>query len=538
VLFHWRIRYKLLFGVTMLFCIVMSLAINGCQGSYAYRELAKTISQRATELPLAADLAQSIGDARVTLSSLRRANDSRGAGLAQGAESHMLREQFRTDLLAIEVALESYKKKIDQTAPADPLISDTRKERETVRRIEDLLGRITRLHNEQAWVFDDGRAVTLDERLEELELLSGELPTHLHRRMHDFADDVRAKYRTWIFVNYLTSLLAMLLLGLLVYYFYRLIVCPLRVLVHGSRRVADGDFSHRIKLNTRDEVGELAAAMNNMTAEFQKIYLHLDEQVKLRTKEVVRSEQLASVGFLAAGVAHEINNPLASIAWAAESLESRVHDIIEADDQKPDDQHNEEITVLRTYLRRIQDEAFRCKGITGKLLDFSRLGEVERQRANLGELTADVIEMVRHLGVHRGKQIEFRCPEPVWAPVNTQEIKQVLLNLLTNALDSLDPGGRVEVSLRKNGPWAEIVVADNGCGMTEEVLKHLFEPFFTRRRNGQGTGLGLSITYRIVTDHGGAITAASEGPKKGSQFRVTLPLTPHEKENSRRLVAA
>ena len=96
--------------------------------------------------------------------------------------------------------------------------------------------------------------------------------------------------------------------------------------------------------------------------------------------------------------------------------------------------------------------------------------------------------------------------------MNAQEIKQVVLNLITNALDSLDAGGTVWVSLARSGPWAELIVRDNGCGMTDEVLRHLFEPFFTRRRDGSGTGLGLSITYRIVTDHGGAIEPESCRP--------------------------
>jgi signal transduction histidine kinase len=257
--------------------------------------------------------------------------------------------------------------------------------------------------------------------------------------------------------------------------------------------------------------------------------------VQQRTQEVVRSEQLASVGFLAAGVAHEINNPLAAIAMCAESLEMRMHDIIVADDQAPDDEHNEEITILRKYLRRIQDEAFRCKGITEKLLDFSRMGDVEKQSTDLVELTEGVIDMVRHLGKYREKKVEFSVAQPVIAAVNAQELKQVLLNLVTNGLDSLEPGGVVTVELGRTAMHAQIIVRDNGCGMTPEVLKHLFEPFFTRRRDGQGTGLGLSITYRIVEEHGGRIEATSAGPGRGSQFRVTLPLVQsqhHEKRQA------
>jgi signal transduction histidine kinase len=233
---------------------------------------------------------------------------------------------------------------------------------------------------------------------------------------------------------------------------------------------------------------------------------------------------MASLGLLAAGVAHEINNPMAAIAWCAESLESRLHDIIRQDDALPDEEHNPEIQVLRDYLRKIQDEAFRCKGITERLLDFSRLGDRQRHETELRELIEGVIEMVRHLGKFRQKHIEFSSEPRVVAAVNPQEMKQVVLNLITNALDSLDPGGTVQVRLSRAGHWARLEVEDNGCGMTPEVRQRLFEPFYTRRRDGQGTGLGLSISYRIIQDHGGEIVPSSPGPGCGSRFVVTLPL--------------
>jgi signal transduction histidine kinase len=236
-------------------------------------------------------------------------------------------------------------------------------------------------------------------------------------------------------------------------------------------------------------------------------------------------------------VAHEINNPLASIAWAAESLESRLYDVLAADDE-PTAEQNQEVEVLRKYLRRIQDEAFRCKGITERLLDFSRIGDIQRQDTDLREVVQGVIDMVRHLGKHRQKEIHFACEEHVVVHADAQEMKQVVLNLLTNALDSLDQRGTVHVRLGRAQGFAQLTIADNGSGMTEEVLKHLYEPFFTRRRGGQGTGLGLSITYRIVTDHGGEIRATSDGPGKGSLIQVKLPLDPHEEKDQRQLQAA
>jgi signal transduction histidine kinase len=186
----------------------------------------------------------------------------------------------------------------------------------------------------------------------------------------------------------------------------------------------------------------------------------------------------------------------------------------------------------------IQTEAFRCKEITEKLLDFSRMGDVRHQATDLRELIQGVIEMVRHLGKYQGKQIRFPPGGPIFASTNSQEIKQVVLNLITNALDSVETGGMLSIELDSTGDFAEMTFTDNGCGMTDEVLEHLFEPFFTRKRGGQGTGLGLSIVYRIVADHGGQIDAASAGPGQGSQFRVTLPLANTHKESRHRYQAA
>jgi signal transduction histidine kinase len=171
----------------------------------------------------------------------------------------------------------------------------------------------------------------------------------------------------------------------------------------------------------------------------------------------------------------------------------------------------------------IEEEAFRCKEITERLLDFSRLGDVEKQSTDIRDLVQGVIEMVGHLGKYREKTIELTQGDIAIAPVNPAEIKQVVLNLITNALDSIDPGQKVQVHVLDETDQVRVVVRDEGCGMTDEIRQHLFEPFFTRRRDGQGTGLGLSISYRIVSDHGGQIDAHSEGAGAGSEFSFTLP---------------
>ena len=151
---------------------------------------------------------------------------------------------------------------------------------------------------------------------------------------------------------------------------------------------------------------------------------------------------------------------------------------------------------------------------------------------------AGVIDMVQHLGKHKDKNLELAAGPPVIVEINAQEIKQVVLNLITNGLESLDSEGTVRVAVEQSADAAQIIVEDNGCGMSEEVRKHLFEPFFTRRRGGQGTGLGLSITYRIVEEHDGNIEAESAGVGHGSRFVVSLPSQQTTKEKNHRYQAA
>ena len=165
--------------------------------------------------------------------------------------------------------------------------------------------------------------------------------------------------------------------------------------------------------------------------------------------------------------------------------------------------------MLTRYLKMIQQEALRCKDITQKLLDFSRTGERKREPTDLAELIKGVLEVAQHLPNCRGKNIAFDPDAYIVAPVNAQDLKSVILNLVVNALDSMDEGGRLTIRLSANETYAEMAFTDTGCGMAPEVLENIFEPFFTRSRTGKGTGLGLFISHQIIDQHGGTIEAAS-----------------------------
>ena len=514
---RWPIRNKLQLGLGLLAASFLTLFGSAYYGLYAYRGLVKSLSARATELPLAGQLRDCLAEMHEILSQLE--DQQRFDQIASGAfNSTSAAVQCKSQFGLFCKTLDQYEDKLDDNRQhTESDISDDTYERDTLAKINDIVASIHKreLEDPSTWRLDTEQKVSqLRKDVETLRERSAELPTRLLARLRELASDVRNEYRWAISLACGTVVLTTVLL------FRKWIARPLATLVRGSRKVAAGDFTHRIRLETEDEMRELADAMNDMTARFQEIRDDLDCQVRERTKQVVRSEQLASVGFLAAGVAHEINNPLASIAMCSESLEGRLADLW----NHVGESHAAERDVARNYLEMIQKEAFRCKQITEKLLDFSRMGDPERHNADLHELVAGVIDMIRHLGKYQDKNVVLRNSDPVIAEVCAQEIKQVVLNLITNALDSIEPGGTVTISLSVKGSEAKIVVADDGCGMTEDVLKHLFEPFFTRRRGGQGTGLGLSISFRIVEEHNGQIVAESAGPGKGSTFTVSLPL--------------
>src|SRR5207253_5289095 len=167
-------------------------------------------------------------------------------------------------------------------------------------------------------------------------------------------------------------------------------------------------------------------------------------------------------GFLAAGVAHEINNPLASILFCAEALERRLEEVLAAATAKRASSADSE--VLIRYLKMVQQEALRCKDITQKLLDFSQTGERKREPTDLAGLITGVLEVARHLPNCRGKNVAFNPAAYIVAPVNAQDLKSVILNFVVNALDSMDDTGSLGITLTVAGSHAEMAFTDTGCG--------------------------------------------------------------------------
>ncbi|MBL8855451.1 MAG: HAMP domain-containing histidine kinase [Planctomycetaceae bacterium] len=534
---NWPVRYQIRFGAGLLLLVIVGLCLASVQGVYKFRNLTKSIRQRALELPLAANLAQAVSDLRrINAQASTLDSDPVTLGSSMFLEEPdsplALRVAFSTQKFKVRAAFLAYQEQLELEPTADDRLAYTSSEEMAVAKIHRALDRIDRNTDNRNWIFHtQDSALVLETDLEELQQEVQRLPGLLKQRMDEFATVVRAEYNAWYAWTFGMTAVALLSLGLLFLIAKRSIFQPLETLIRGSRRVAKGEYDFRIKLNVEGEVAELAAALNDMTENFQSIKNDLDEKVRQRTKEVIRSEQLASVGFMAAGLAHEINNPLAAIAWSAEALESRVQELLDdLTDDAARESYEKEIGTILKYLRRIQDEAFRCKGITSGLLDYSRLDDKEKQPTEMVQLIRSVIDMVTPAKKYVGRKIHFGAKPPVYGMVNAQELKQVTLNLITNALESIEQFGNVWVDLEQKNGHVIIRVRDDGCGMTDEVQTHLFEPFFTRRADGSGTGLGLAITYRIIEEHQGTIQAVSAGPGKGSTFTISLPTVKHEEK--------
>lgn len=524
----WTIRKKLLNSMAVLALVIAVLGYSSFRGVYAYRDLAMTLSSRASEMPLTSELTLAIDQLRNDQSTLKMSEPLKFR-LDPEYEDYRKQLRFSQQLQQVGLLLARYQARLEAFDQDDRYLSDRSAELEYTNSIRKLFTKIYERHSEIQQYPHTFLLVEQSHDLDQLSSLAHELPTFLAERMASFRDDVRNRYRTWIALSWGSAILATgLLIGLVVYAKVA-VIKPFKELLSKARKVGAGDFTVRLTSESKDELAELANAINLGVESFLNIQRDLNQQVQERSREVIRNEQLASVGFLAAGVAHEINNPLASIAWSAEALETRLHKLLPPGLWDSEDvSENKDLQTLKNYLKRIQDEAFRCKGITERLLDFSRLNhESKRSLVDMQDVIDDVVSMVRHLGQFRSKKILFqREPTDYSAWVSAQEMKQVILNLLTNSLESIDPkrtDGTVTIELSQRESFVMVSVQDNGCGLTDEVQKHLFEPFFTKRLDGRGTGLGLSITSRIIADHGGRIIVTNLGLGVGSRFDVLLP---------------
>jgi two-component system NtrC family sensor kinase len=281
----------------------------------------------------------------------------------------------------------------------------------------------------------------------------------------------------------------------------RLIIRPVEDLVAATRRVAAGDLATRVPATAAHELGDLGRAFNEMTTTI------VETQQKL-----TQADKLASVGQLAAGVAHEINNPLTGVLTYASFLLKRA-------DDKPEMKEDLEVIVRETK---------RCREIVKGMLDFARKTPPKRVTTSLNTIVERAVAIVTAQLALRGVAIELDLGEGLPAlSADESQIQQVLVNLLLNAADAMSDkgGGKVRVTTRRTAgkETLEALVEDEGAGISAENQKHLFEPFFSTK-GARGTGLGLAVSWGILESHGGSIDVQSE-VGQGTCFTVRLPLT-------------
>jgi signal transduction histidine kinase len=308
--------------------------------------------------------------------------------------------------------------------------------------------------------------------------------------------EIRTQARSITIACFALAILVATVVFLLV---MRSILRPLAALHEGAERVGRGDLGARIALSGRSEFADLAATFNQMTADLA------------RNQEVlVRAHKLASIGQVAAGVAHEINNPLGVILGYVKIL------------------RREAALAGSEELKIIEDEANQCRRIVHELLDLARPQRLELADVDLGEIARDAAARLAEVGARPAIAIAVPAAgeaAPVLVRADEAKTRQVVVNVLTNAVEAATT--RVTVRARRDGDAGVLEISDDGAGMTEEVKAHVFEPFFTTKRNG--TGMGLAIAQAIVEAHGGRIDLVSAA---GEGTRVSLRLPSRQPEEA------
>ncbi len=567
------VRRKLSIGVWLVLAMVGTLTAGSLWAISSYREVVNDLDRSLNKVPRRQDLIEALAGLMEPLLPTTFPDSGYGRFDRQVMfQKRLAVAAKRTDNALLKLG----------DLPPLPQFTTTReiaKDRlwEINRRLQELQPQLKSLKDAQA---ADATTARLLLEVGQLQTVATGLPdfgTDLSRLLRSSRETYEASF-WWVTV-------ATISVGLLFIAGFvagrRWIATPWAMLVEGTSRVAQGKFEHRVRLNTHDEFAELADNFNRMTDRFVEIRNNLELRARELAEQRERQDRLAGLGFLAAGIAHELNNPLTAVRWTSESLLTRFTTLFGTVSPA-------NATLVENYLKMIQSEADRCQQITSRLLDFARGGEGQRALHDLTQIVREVMQLVRAMTKYHHCQIVFERTEPCVLEINGNEIKQVVLNLVANGLDAIEdasqnserrprlsgptvskphssptprgsndsngfessrpqgPGlqvserqllsvpsstdipslsisGRLEIRLLELTDHVEIEFADTGCGMTPDILRKIFDPFFTTKPSGQGTGLGLPICHRIVTEHGGQLAAISAGRNLGSTFRLSLP---------------
>jgi len=342
--------------------------------------------------------------------------------------------------------------------------------------------------------------------------------------------EMAALKRRWVLILFIE---VVVLAGFIVLFVRRFVHTPIRRLMAATRRVSEMDLEQPIAIDARDEVAELARSFDVMRARLRDAMLEIGrftqeleskvvqrtDQLRATQRKLVESDRLASLGQLAASVAHEINNPLSGVL----NLSKLMDRILKEDGIPPG-----RVEEFRRYLSQVSTETARVGRIVSDLLAFSRRARPVRGPADLNAIIRSTTALVGHkidlMAVEVRLDLADDLP-PV--PCDASQMQQVVINLMMNGAEAITAGGAVTVTTRARLETQEIIleVRDTGTGIPPEHLRRIFDPFFTTKDEGKGVGLGLSVVYGIVQAHGGEIDVDSQ-PGQGTLFRVTLPLAP------------
>jgi two-component system NtrC family sensor kinase len=330
---------------------------------------------------------------------------------------------------------------------------------------------------------------------------------------------------------------ALLLIAVLSWFFvWRVVAVPVKALKRATEHLTSGNLGYQIDVQFRDEIGELAHSFNDMSRQLHAernqnlIWTHtLEERVDQKTRELKRAhehalhtEKMASIGKMAAVLAHEINNPLSGILTYAKLLKRWI------DRPETSDHPVHSRQEICDSLDLIASESRRCGDLVKNLLTFSRTTPINLQMTDLNQVIDRSLRLVQHqldlASIQVQPQLESGLPQVL---CDAAQMEQVILALVMNALDAMPQGGNLWLTTSSNRDANQIrlVVRDDGTGIAPDILPRIFEPFLTTKETGRGVGLGLAISHRILERHNGNIEVQSE-VGRGTTFSVTLPWDP------------
>jgi len=290
------------------------------------------------------------------------------------------------------------------------------------------------------------------------------------------------------------------------YFLSGTITRSIAMIAKAAREIGKGNFPEKIDIKTKDEIEDLANAFQYMIDSIKK----RDEELKKYAQQTIaEAERLAIIGQLAAGVAHEINNPLTGILLYCDLMLKNL----------PDDH------PYKKNLLRINNEAQRCKTIVKGLLDFARQKKPEIKKASVNELIESTLNLLKTQAIFLNITIKLGLNDLPLINIDPSQIQQVLINIIMNGVEAMEGSGelKIESKLSEDNKFICILISDTGPGIKPEYHKKIFEPFFTTKEATHGVGLGLSISKRIIEDHNGTIEVKSE-PGKGTTFIIKLPV--------------